>query len=67
MKAIKLISGLSIFLRYKPNFWVEAGHEIIYGPHSEDEELDLNDLETKHLKEDGWFIDVETGYWATFC
>lgn len=67
MKAIKLISGLSIFLRYIPNFWIEAGHEIIYGPHSEDPELDLNDLEIKHLEEDGWFIHSDSGHWAAFC
>ena len=67
MKASKFVYGISIFLRYLPDFWLNAEHDIIYGPSKDDPELDLNDLEIKFLEQDGWFVDTESGCWATFC
>ena len=64
-KARTLVYGLEIFMRYLPDFYVEAEHDCIYGPAEDEPELDLDDLEIKHLREDGWFI--ESGCWAINC
>jgi hypothetical protein len=59
-----LMPGFEIFLKYKPDMWLAAEHDIIYGPFVDD--CSFTDEEKKILEEGGWFVDTECDSWAAF-
>ena len=62
--ARQVVAGIEIFLLHKPNLWVCAEHDEIFGPGTD--EVGLSEDELKRLDALGWFIDSEVDAWATF-
>lgn len=59
-----LMKGFEIFLKYNPDIYLEADHDIIFGPW--EDEFPFTDIEKEILKENGWSIHKEQGTWAAF-
>jgi hypothetical protein len=64
-KARAIIQGLEILLKYKPEGYCEAQHDILYGPGSSDPE-DYSPEDQKALEALGWHWDTEADCWAAF-
>ena len=62
--ARQVVAGIELFLLHKPNLWVCAEHDEIFGPGVG--EIELSQAERQHLEELGWFIDSDVDVWATF-
>ena len=60
-----IMIGLEIFLRVDPAGYLQAEHDIIYGPYAED--LDLSEYELNILENHGWRIDSDSGCWSHNC
>ena len=63
-KAQGIIAGLQIFVRHDPEMWINAEHDIIYGP--DEYEVQLADDERAQLEALGWFVESASGSWAAF-
>ncbi len=61
MSMKNILKGIQIFLKYKPNGWLGAAHDIIFGPGCEVLPEDKEELIAV-----GWFWDDELERWSHF-
>lgn len=60
-KIKRIIEGLQILAKYKPDDYCAAEHDVLYGPDAE-----VTEEERKKLDELEWFYDDEVGCWCCF-
>jgi len=60
------IRVFEIFSTYYEDEWLEADHDIIYGPYVKSP-CPIPDLEQKELIDLGWHIDTTEKSWACLC
>ena len=58
----RVIDGLEIFRRYRPEMRIYAEHDMLYGPHAK--EIALPEEEQRQLKALGWRINPDVNCWA---
>lgn len=61
---VQIRDGLTVMLRYDPDFWAHAEHDVFYGSDTPAEKMSAEDV--AKLDELHWFWDEKFDCWQHF-
>ncbi len=60
------IEALSIFIKYKPNLYIEGQHDVVFVDLDEETDDRISDEDRDRLDQLGWFWSDEGDCWSHF-